>query len=291
METMATNPVELHPVPAKYAVMRQKCEQHLQQAKESPLYDRLVLPLAKRWGYSSSYVEDAFKKYNLEINDYGNDIYSGLPSRFALLLNYLLDEGWFAERLAYYERVAAPFSTIIDVGFGIPLLHLQWLKTFAVPVDLKHLLLLDKFPIAHDFAQGFIDVAEATSPTLRDVVTCDYSSVDLDKAERHLHLAPHTNGHSLVVALDCIEHARDPHAALSGLAATYAGCEFLIALPLGPIIPQHTVEFLSEDEITAFVSKASLTVESSYLVRTSWARDVIGNEDFEGSVFVRAKAT
>jgi len=268
--------------------MHLKANLYRQRLRACSLYHSVVLPLSRDYGLTEGDVAHAFFYYNNEINHYDNSIYESTEARFALLLNYLLPGTWFAERLRMYAGIASQFSSITDIGFGFPLLLLSHVQSWRGRVSRlpMRLHLIDKFPSAFEFADRFIShIRNACQESSLLGLKITYDQFDLDSPESE---KPVDFQGELVVALDCIEHARDPLAASRRIAAHSSGRMALIGLPIGPIIPQHTAEYLSVGSAVDFVGKSGFTPLGAELVTTDWRRDLVGNPDFSGSVFIEA---
>jgi hypothetical protein len=254
---------------------------HFNAARETRAYAAIIPLLMHRFGYTEADVQREFLRYNLHINEETNGTYQLIGTQFALLINYLVPGSWFSRRLERYTSFVQDFRCIADVGFGLPF---PWLLAALGGPRLRGLFqFVDSSQSALDFAHELIQVVEKGG--LMEPGHAHYS-LQLGSIE-------HSSQWQLqrpeaVVALDCIEHAPQARQALSDLARKLAGSTFLIGLPVGTPIPQHTIDFDSKEDAITFVATAGLRVRRSYLVRPEWERDVVGNPGFQGSVFVEA---
>lgn len=268
--------------------MHLKANLYCQRLRACSLYHNVVLPLSRDYGLTEGDIVHAFFYYNNEINSYDNSIYQSTEARFALLLNYLLPGTWFSERLSMYAGIASQFNSITDIGFGFPLLLLNHVQGWNDRVTRlpTRLHLIDKFPSAFEFADRFIShIRNAFPASSLFALEVTYDHFDLDSPESD---KPVEFLGELVVALDCIEHARDPLVASRRIATYASGRKALIGLPVGPIIPQHTAEYLSVNSAVNFVRDSGFTPLGAKLVATNWRRDLVGNPEFSGSVFIDA---
>ena len=254
---------------------------HYEAAKRMPLYAAILEPLAARFGLTERDVRHHFLRYNLGINIEKNDTYLLLGTQFAQFVNYLPNNTWFSRRLDRYSRFVKRFEHVLDVGFGIPL---PWrIACAGDDVVTGRFTLLDSSESALDFAAEFIAVAKRRFPRAVDGLEHNLVLGSIEKSQVWSVVRPQT-----VVALDCIEHSVNASRCLRRIVDRLHGSTFLVALPVGTSIPQHTIDFDTEEDAVAFVRGAGLTVQDTHLVESIWDGDVVGNFGFKGSIFVEA---
>ena len=254
---------------------------HYAAAQGSPLYERLMLPLLARFGLSEDDAKCQFLRYNLGINEETNETYRLLGTQFALLVNYLPPNTWFSRRLDRYAEFVSRFSNIVDVGFGIPF---PWLLVASRHRQIEGAFaLVDSSQSALDFGAEFIHLVTRQYPKETESLGWSLRHGMIEHADQW-GMGPM----EAVLALDCVEHAARAAHALQRMASVLSGAVFLIGLPVGTPIPQHTIDFDAEQDAIAFVSTAGLRVTSTHLVQTVWDGDVVGNPGFKGSIFIEA---
>ncbi len=271
----------------KTVFMKEKADQHFERASKSDIYKRILVPLGKSFNRSEEDIYTAFTYYNLQINSYTNEFYSSLDCRFALAINYLVPETWFSRRLNTYMATCIGHHTICDIGFGVPLVFIHHALTGSRPKRGMAFHYFDKYDSATIFGGHFVSLMRDEFAALFSCSPAvDFRILDLD-APQQGRKSPISS--DLVIACDCLEHAHSPAAALRFLSMHFPAKEYLIALPVGPIIPQHTIQFTNEPEVTDFVKQAVFRIIDQTLVTASWNSDLVGNEDFLGSSYVRCR--
>lgn len=268
----------------KFSFMREKCELHFESASKSKLYKEVILPLGKIFGKSESDIYSSFLRYNLEINSYTNEFYSTFDSRFALAINYLLPGTWFYRRLEKYIDVCQRFRKICDVGFGVPLVFIYHALKMLPPKRWRFHY-FDKFQSAQTFAKPFIDLIRNAYPSLfANHIQVEYGFLDLDAPED---AKVKEKTFDLMILADCVEHASTPKRTLRSLLKNFEVKEYLISLPVGTIIPQHAIEFVDQCDVLNFLRNGRLQIDKTEMIEAYWESDLIGNEDFSGSLFVQ----
>lgn len=266
---------------ADFDFLQTRALSHYEAAKRMPLYASILEPLAARFGLTEPDIRHHFLRYNLGINTEKNDTYLLLGTQFALFVNYLPNNMWFSRRLDRYSQFVKRFEHVLDVGFGIPL---AWMIACAGDdVATGRFTLLDSSESALDFAAEFIAVAKRRFPRAVDGLEHNLVLGSIEESEVWSVVRPQT-----VVALDCIEHSVNASQCLRRIVDRLHGSTFLVGLPVGTPIPQHMIDFNTEEDAVAFVRGAGLTVQNTHLVETIWDGDVVGNSGFKGSIFIEA---
>ncbi len=274
---------------SKKEFMLSKCFLYFNRIRRSYLYQHFLIPLMNKFGKTEDQIIKSFFYYNTNINTYSNDIYADIDSRFSLLMNYLLPGTWFSHRLQAYINVVKQYQSISDIGFGIPFLFLY---NFINNTSTKNNITInyfDKNDSAFYFSKVFLTYLKEIRPDIYKNAKVNWTKYDLDDYRvTSSNIKECSFQRHLVVALDCLEHAISPDNALEILIRNFPYSDFFIGLPIGPIIPQHTIQFKTEEEAIFFVIKSGLKIKKAELISTNWNADLIGNKEFKGSLFIEA---
>ncbi|PIV90688.1 hypothetical protein COW46_00905 [Candidatus Gracilibacteria bacterium CG17_big_fil_post_rev_8_21_14_2_50_48_13] len=200
-------------------------------------------------------VLQAYANYDMNVFAYDNSIYGSLSLRFALFLHYFLQGSWHQVRqktvLEYLNEIHA--ERIADMGFGAPT---QYLFDYVLQQK-KSAILVDFY----DSAFAFAKVALA----LRDGGYQRY--IAMEKLDMNEHAFP--SGQDCYLFQDSLEHVRAPKTYLMKVVQEVArGTYFIFSLPIGPLIPSHTMSWASLEEILQWLEDCGLTIiraEKSWL--------------------------
>ena len=188
---------------------------------------------------------DAFLKYNLNVFEYGNEIYDSLPLRMVLHIHNLVKDSWHQERqktaLSFIKLVSP--KNMIDMGFGEPSLYVKTLLSRKT----TKITLCDFSDTAFTFARALLDL---WNPFWHEIVSFQKLDMNHEQLDKEF---------ELYLFQDSIEHLKEPRERLlSYINRSSPGAKFLLSLPIGPISPSHFIEWKTEAEAKCWIESIGL---------------------------------
>ena len=200
-------------------------------------------------GISRAQIEAGCLHYTLESFESDNDIYADVATHVAMWIEYQNPRGIHARRqsLVLHELQQALPRSIADIGFGAPTRYVRdfVLATPGVVVDL-----LDKYPAAIEVGRSLLEYFGAGS---QGAVRFGLHDMDAD---------PPLGGRDCYLLLDSIEHAAEPTRYLRAtISVARARALFLFHLPIGPLIPSHSMAWENDREARLWLESLGLRVD------------------------------
>ena len=227
------------------AATHEALNRYLGTAASAALLQHLQISL----GISRAQIEKGCLHYTLESFESDNDIYADVATHVAMWIEYQNPRGIHARRqsLVLHELQQALPRSIADIGFGAPTryVHDFVLATPGVVVDL-----LDKYPAAIEVGRSLLEYFGAGSQGAVRFGLHDMD-VDLPVGDRDCYLL-----------LDSIEHAAEPTRYLRAtVSVARARALFLFHLPIGPLIPSHSMAWENDREARLWLESLGLRVD------------------------------
>lgn len=227
-------------------------EQQLRELVKTALVDNHTTEEVKqvlvKLNISEKELEDAFVKYDLDIFGFENEIYESLAMRAVLYLKYQMRNSWhFARQQTVLEQVkqCSPTS-IVDMGFGVPSLYVKEYVLQNKEIDLT---LVDLFESAFTFSEALLEILDSEWK----------KQVQFKKLDMNTHEYP--GNFDLYIFQDSIEHVKDATKYLQKMVTNSPeGASFIFSLPIGPIIPIHTISWDTTKEARTWLEVANLRV-------------------------------
>lgn len=226
---------------------------------ESSEHADAISVIMEKLGLSKTCIIESFLHYNMDVHDHGNEIYHSLAIRLVLHIHNLIKNSWHIERqqtVDYFINVINP-SWVLDLGFGVPSLYV------------KNLLSRKNFKATLcDFSASAIKFAR----TLLNFWSKYWKEfVELKKED--LAIVPikfDLNNYDFFIFQDSIEHIEEPAKHLSSYVInSTADSHFILSLPIGPITPEHSMEWMSVKDATAWLEGCGLKIIKSKIIRTN----------------------
>ena len=205
-------------------------------------------------GLSQDQLISAYANYDTHVFVYNNTVYDDLALRFALFLHYFLKDSWHQTRqelvLNYLEKVQP--ACIADMGFGAPT---KYVFDYVL-AQKKKAILVDFYEPAFQFA--------------REAIAARYPEYDtnitMQKIDMNQHVYP--QGVDCYLFQDSLEHIQNAEEYLRKIVQEVKdNTYFIFSLPIGPIIPSHTIAWDSLEEIQQWLKSCGLTIMEA---NTAW---------------------
>lgn len=246
-----------------------RCEKRLALTKaaqdilNNPYNTEYLQKLINVLGLTRQAVLEAYLKYDMDIDSYGNEIYESLAMRFAMYLHLFLSGSWHQER----QNVVTGFlnkinpSSIVDMGFGIPS---NYIFTYVQPAislgeqPVVSLKLVDLYESAIVFAQAVLNHSSSRAGDWRQ-----YVSFEVLDMNQH----PYPGDFACYMFLDSLEHVQKPAEYLRMLVEQSPDdAHFIFSLPVCGPVPVHTVDFPTDAAVLSWLQEAGLCVDEVEVV-------------------------
>lgn len=237
------------------------------------------IQLQKALQCSDSEILAMFVFYDTFVSQYGNEVYDNIAIRFVQYLHSIDVESWHYKKACLVSEIifSSPRTEIIDFGFGIPGAYVAKLLNRA---DGPTVMLVDAYESAALFAAEFLRIK---SGNWRD-------SVQL--RTRRLENRFALGRYDCMVLLDVLEHAANPSATATRLVnSAESEVEFIICLPVGEIVPVHSISWDSVRAIKRWLLDHGLRVVEEHFLEPNPNADLFarGLKGSFGEFLVRAR--
>lgn len=253
-------------------VKKDKLKNFAESVFSNPLYAEELECLMLRLNLSKAEIIDAYIAYDLDILSYDNKIYSPLAMRFVLHLHNLLEGSWHIERQKAISDLLREISpqSILDLGFGVPTQYIHWVMSQSN----ASLTLCDFSESAITFAEPLLDIWYQQWQNKINFVTTDMSLIAKKKTNYDLYLFQ-----------DSIEHVDTPTECLVNFVQnSKETAYFLLSLPIGPLIPMHSIAWETVQDAHSWLENCGLTILYWKQVRTNPEVDLFASDIEEGFV-------
>ncbi len=199
-------------------------------------------------GVNESEIIQDFVHYNLDLSAFGNEIYESLAMRFVLYIHDLLENSWHQERQAVVSEFVnmTLASSIADIGFGEPTLYVKE----ALRARRPKITLCDYEQSAFTFAEALLEIWDLR---WRDVVS--FKQTDMDTND-------FVGSFDAYIFKDSLPHTSDPAFYLdSYVKKSPPHAQFILSLPIGPIIPAHYMAWSTKEEVISWLDLCGLKVK------------------------------
>jgi len=219
-------------------------------------------------GVSKQEVLDGYLLYNLDVTVYSNEVYEHLGTRFAMYLQNLLSGSWHIRRqkvvLDMVEQIKP--NSIADMGFGVPG---RYIKDYVLENKIS-LSLVDFYDSAFDFAEKLLHI---WNPKWKENIS--FRKLDMNNQT-------HVGDFDCYLFMDSIEHINDPAKYLNRtVKKSPPGSKFIFSIPIGPMIPSHTIEWKTEEEAIRWLTHCGLVVDRKEKIYPNPKVDLFATETTE----------
>ena len=203
--------------------------------------------------------------YNRDFSAYGDEVYADVRSRIAHWVNFQ-NGGWFADRLNIFlnrvEHLQAHSLAVVDLGFSVPY---AYSRANIASSRQTRFLFVDKEASTLQFYNALVENQGQLFRTPLDTLLL----ADIETPRGADRVAAAAKGslingtppdNLLILCSEVIEHLRKPDRAwqlMRKLVTTFHGTrhEIHLTLPIGQIIPSHTMSFETADSAKAYVDR------------------------------------
>lgn len=220
--------------------------------------------IAEANGLDDAAVQSFLEYYNRDFSAYGNEVYQDVRSRIAHWVNFA-QGGWFAERLNLFlnrvDELKGRPVVVVDLGFSVPYAYsrpslLESAQTRFLFVD-KEISTL-QFYSCYVAKYGLRNRVSLDMPILGDIESEQGRKRIIGAA--HGLLVEGRPEKLIIFSSEVIEHLAEPECAwklMKNLTESYAGIdhEIHITLPIGRIIPSHTISFETVESAKVYVER------------------------------------
>jgi len=229
-------------------------KEHLQSDNSKNETLVFIRKCAEQLGLGESTVESEIRRYNADFSAYDNKIYKLVETRIAHWINFLNND-WFSHRLSWPLRSAVEYDVIIDLGFSVPY---SYSKPALVRRAKPHWIFVDKESSAVKFYDLLLEMESLGDLRKRDAVLQADVELASDRS-RIIEIVKSLEPESLlIVASEIIEHLEHPQniwELIQELLGLSKQAHAYITLPIGKIIPSHTMEFLADKDAAKYVAE------------------------------------
>jgi len=213
------------------------------EAFDNPLCKEQIDNALEALNLTQEQAIQAFVDYDSGVMSFTNDLYASLPLRAAMYVKLFMPTSWHSARQNSFLRIIRELkpASIADMGFGVPG---YYLNEFTGPVTL-----VDKFESALTFAKSILKG--------KDNIT--YLQLDMDTHD-------YPKGSDLYLFQDSIEHVKYPGEYLDILVKGLPASKFVFSLPVGPIVPAHTISWDTVDDVKRWLTGRGLRVENEEVI-------------------------
>jgi len=209
--------------------------------------NRVYRSLMRRFYVSEEDIKAKMIRYDGCVTSYDNSVYDGVLIRFVQLAHLSDRDSWHYKQEKYLQKLLKNFSdkSLIDIGYGVPRpYHLQFLLKST-----NRLVLGEKNHAANKFAEEFFRLK---NHKLKNQIS--YRVLDINTTSRF-------GKHDIFLLLDVIEHSASPKEFFENIfRQAKTGSTFVISLPVGPLVPVHSISWQSEESLVKWVSSFGLNV-------------------------------
>lgn len=202
-------------------------------------------------------VENAFLDYNIDVYAHNNSVYKDTAIRVVLHLHNLIAGSWHVERQqAVTELIAlAKPRRAIDLGFGVPS---RYMRELLMRKDF-HLTMCDNQISALEFAEFLL---ERWDHNWHD--TIQLKCADIECVEKCI------DDYDLYISLHSIEHVANPTECMRKyIDLSREKSRFLLEIPIGPITPEHSIEWLNLEHAQAWIRELGLSIVAERYTRVN----------------------
>lgn len=218
---------------------------------------REIDTIMSKLSISREILERTFLDYNMDVHSHDNAIYRENAIRAVLHLHNLIAGSWHQPRQdAVCELIAlAQPRRAVDLGFGVPSRYTRKLlsqKNF-------HLTMCDFQSSAVQFAEVLLAIWDAN---WRDHITL--------RCENMENVKRCVSDYDLYISLHSIEHVADPTQCMRDyIQLSNSGARFLLEIPIGPITPEHNIEWATTDDAKQWLHDLGLKIIHERLTRVN----------------------
>jgi len=213
--------------------------------------DAVFKELKLRLGITDKNVYDAYEFYDSDVYGYDNDVYSSIPIRFVQYLHARKYGSWHVAKNRTISAWLANYwpCNVVDVGYGIPQSYLLDRIPFPTNGSFK---LLEKYDSAKLFGEQIVDIYEDQSNS-----KISFYKFDMDNDDIGLY-----GNSDIYMFLDSLEHTRNPEELLKRTRiAAHDESVIFLSLPIGEIVPVHSISWSSADDIISWVVRNGFKVK------------------------------
>lgn len=209
---------------------------------------------------------DEYVKYGLDVNDVHNSIYESIENRFVLYLQNLLPDSWNQDRqravISMLNKIT--FKSIADIGFGVPGLYIKDIleqKTQAT------VTLFDLYDSAFKFAKHLLHQWSQNWESFVSLKKTDMNNLDF------------VGNYDVYIFLDSIEHINHPNEYLElYINESSKSAKFIISIPIGPLIPVHTIAWESVKDGMEWILSKGLKISSASIAHVNPLTDLFAEQ-------------
>jgi len=223
-------------------------EEKLRELALSALDGSEVSFLLSSLNMSKADAIEGYLEYNLDVSAYSNEIYQSLGTRFAMHIQNLIKKSWHDERQGVVLDMLNKIKpkSIVDMGFGVPG---RYVREYALKNNVN-LTLTDFYPSAFEFSGKLLDFWDSK---WKDSISFDH--LDMNSLE-------HPGDFDCYIFMDSIEHIKAPAKYLKKVVSKSGSkSKFILSIPIGPMIPSHTIGWENEKEAISWLEDNGLTIE------------------------------
>lgn len=239
-----------------------------------PQYSQEFEHLFSELSITQEEVIRAFITWDLDPDAYGNEFYDSIPVRFAMHLKNRAPGAWHIKRQQATVDLLRqkPFSSLVDVGFGVPQ---QYVQKVVLKQEGVHCTLLDIYESAITFGQALVQYWDKS---WQQKVTLKQHDMNSGKAVGQF---------DVYLLQDSIEHTKNPAAYLNSLvkqAPSHA--RFIFSLPINvgsEHEPSHFIGWSSDAEAKDWLEQSGLQVMSTTPIKPDVNVDIYArslNKDY-----------
>ncbi len=230
--------------------------------KENSLELNLLLDTL---GLQKEEVIQAYVDYDLDIFAFSNEIYDSLKIRFVMHMHNLLKGSWHQDRqkttLEFIKKCNP--KTVVGMGFGEPSLYVKNALSQKAP----KITLCDYSDTAFIFAETLLKQWSSSWNQ-----TISFKKLDMESGE-------YAGDFDAYIFQDSIEHVSTPTSFLKKyVRSSPKNANFIMSLPIGPIIPSHYIAWSTDQEAIDWLSFCGLKIQLSKKIYTNPKVDLFANE-------------
>ncbi|AIK96277.1 class I SAM-dependent methyltransferase [Candidatus Odyssella acanthamoebae] len=256
--------------PLDKEIKKDRLENFAASVFKNPIYAAELKELRKNFDLSEKEIIEAYVAYDLDIFSYTNEIYSPLVMRFVLHLHNLLEGSWHIGRQKIILDLLKKINpaSIIDLGFGVPTQYIRWILS----KNNSFLTLCDFSENSIIFAKKLLNIWHSRSEEKINFIIEDMALVAHNKTPYDLYLFQ-----------DSIEHVDNPTECLTNFVKhSKKNAYFLLSLPIGPLIPMHSIAWHTIKEADLWLKDCGLRPKICQSVRTNPHVDLFASEVDKG---------
>lgn len=193
-------------------------------------------------------VVKAYVDYDLDVFAYKNEVYEPLAMRAVLHLHNLLPKSWHQDRqetISNLLKKCEP-STVVDMGFGVPG---RYVRDYVLNRGNVELTFVDLYDSAFGFAEKLLD---RSHKSWRD-------RINFKKLDMNTHEYP--GDFDCYIFQDSLEHVKNATIYLERMVSqSPSSSKFILSLPIGEIVPAHTIAWKDKDEALGWLQEGGLNV-------------------------------